>query len=177
MKTNWDQKQIFAEPYGLRVSVPREGFTEGSLAVLRQMLRSKELLIRKALGADSLDFVLTKNTVLFPWFFEVPDQTDIDPILQFISALCARAKSGKPAPQLRNFESERYTFNNFLTALDLSGPEYQQLRRQLMRNLSGSVPFPDRKAELRYKEQQHRKRQEESAIRFPSCEDTKWIPE
>ena len=172
------KEDIRAEYYGLRISFPRESFSENSLAVLRQILRSREILIRKAFGADSVDFVLTEDRIIFPWFTEIPESSDIGPIVRFISALCARAKSGKPAPDLKNFESEKYTFNKLLTAVGLGDSEYQGLRKQLMKNLTGPVPFPDRKSEMlhRERERQNRKesRREGSVL---NRGDVKWVPE
>ena len=153
-----DHLGISVEPFGLRISVPRDGFTEQNMTVLRQMLLSKGKLIQKALGANSMDVILTENRVLFPWFSELPQDLDIQSCLCLISALYKRAASGKPAPQLRDYESERYTFNRFLTTLELDGPKYQNTRKELMKKLSGTVPFPDKaSAEAFYRDRGKRK--------------------
>ena len=169
------KRDIRAEFYGLRISFPRKGFTENSLTVLRQMLQSKELLIRKAFCADSVEFTVTDDRILFPWFTRIPAGSDLDPIIRFLHALCIRAKSGKPAPLLKDYESEKYTFNKLLTAIGLGDSEYQSLRRQLMKNLTGPVPFPDRKSEMlhRERERQNRKSRGGSVLNTGA----KWVPE
>ena len=130
MITAPEKDRIFTEPYGLRVSVPRDGFTESALLVLRQMIRSKDALIRKSLGADSLDIQLTDSRLVFPWFTCMLSESYLEAVLCFISALCDRAKSGKPAPQLKDYESERYTFNHFLASAGQTGRSRQSEKRR-----------------------------------------------
>ena len=165
---------VSVEPYGLRISLPRKGFTERNMHVLRQMLLSKGKLIQKALCADSLDVILTEDRVVFPWFTECPPDLDIEACLSLISALFDRARSGRSAPQLRDYESERYTFNRFLTALELNGPVYQNTRKSLMKNLSGTVPFPDKATEEAYYKDRKNKNREDVKNPFSDFEYENW---
>ena len=168
---------ISVEPFGLRISVPRNGFTEQNMTVLRQMLLSKGKLIQKALGANSLDVILTEDRVVFPWFSELPQHLDIQACLCLISALYKRAASGKPAPQLRDHESERYTFNRFLTTLELDGPKYQSTRKELMKKLSGTGPFPDKAAADAYYRDRGKQRQNDVKSGFWDFECAKCSPD
>ena len=167
---------ISVEPFGLRISVPRDGFTEQNMTVLRQMLLSKGKLIQKALGVNSLDVILTENSVLFPWFSELPQDLDIQACLCLISALYKRAASGKPAPQLRDYESERYTFNRFLTSLELDGPKYQNTRKELMKKLSSTVPFPDKEAADAFYRDRGKRKQSNVKNTFGDFDCGKWSP-
>ena len=170
-----EQEQVQAEPYGLRISLPRDGLTEENISTLRQILQSKDPLIRKSLGAASLEVEATESKIIFPWFTRMPDPSEILPIAQFVTALCGRARSGKPAPQLKNYESERYTFNKFLASIGLDDLKHQELRKYLMRNLSGPVAFPDRKAQHIHSERSKLKRHARSA--GENEDNTEWDEE
>ena len=168
-------EDVQMDSHALVISVPRSGFSEVSLQILWDLIQSRNHLIRKAIGADTLDFVLSDDRIIFPWFLHLPGKEEIAAVLRLIFALCTRAKTEKPAPRQKDYESERYTFSRFLYAIGLGDPEYKSTRKQLLLNLSGTVPYPDLKTRNAQRQKQRRLNNASSGSVLYG--DTEWIPE
>ena len=80
------------ESDGLTVSLPKDGFTEASIANLRRLVEAKATLIRKALGADRITIDTDGDKVSFPWWDRLPEPEETQAYMSFIAALCAMAK-------------------------------------------------------------------------------------
>ncbi len=126
----------------LTVSIPRSLVDDRALDNLRALVKSKEHLIEKALGADSLEIIADEETIAFPWFrADAENGTEI--YADFINALCriagnlTRVNSGKE----KKVENEKYAFRCFLIRLGFVGSEYKKHRRVLLSNLEGSSAF------------------------------------
>ena len=52
----------------LNIQIPKADFTKAVTENLKKIIASKETLIKKSLGADSLPVDITDETVSFPWF-------------------------------------------------------------------------------------------------------------
>ena len=76
----------------LTIEMPLDGFTPEKLDNLRKMIDSKAVLIKKALGAESLPIETTETTVKFAWFAADLDSDTIKTYSQFVAALCDTAK-------------------------------------------------------------------------------------
>lgn len=130
------------ESDGLVVSMPLGGFTEGSIENLRRLVDSKQRLIKKALGTDSLPIEVTDDRISFPWFHGTltPDSTQA--YIHFITSLCAMAKEAKRVTATdKPTDNEKYAFRCFLLRLGFIGPEYKTERKILLKNLTGSSAF------------------------------------
>ena len=136
------------ESDGLVVSMPLDGFTEGSIENLRRLVDSKQRLIKKALGTDSLPIEVTDDRISFPWFHGTltPDSTQA--YIHFITSLCAMAKEAKRVTATdKPTDNEKYAFRCFLLRLGFIGPEYKTERKILLKNLTGSSAFKNGGAE------------------------------
>ena len=132
-------------PDKLVIQMPREGFDAASLQNLRILIDNKAALIKKSLGIDALPIEVADNTVDFPWFEADVYPQDLKAYAQFITALCDMAKRQKRVmskPQ-EYVENEKFTFRLFLVRLGLIGDEYSDVRKILMRNLSGNGAWKD----------------------------------
>ena len=130
------------ESDGLVVSMPLDGFTEGSIENLRRLVDSKQRLIKKAFGTDSLPIEVTDDRISFPWFHGTltPDSTQA--YIHFITSLCAMAKEAKRVTATdKPTDNEKYAFRCFLLRLGFIGPEYKTERKILLQNLPGSSAF------------------------------------
>ena len=130
------------ESDGLVVSMPLDGFTEGSIENLRRLVDSKQRLIKKALGTDSLPIEVTDDRISFPWFHGTltPDSTQA--YIHFITSLCAMAKEAKRVTATdKPTDNEKYAFRCFLLRLGFIGNEYKTYRKILLKNLTGSSAF------------------------------------
>ena len=148
-----------AEAGGLTVSLPMDGFTEGSLANLRKLVDSKSSLIRKALGADRLDIKTSATAVSFPWFDTLPEPEETQAYTAFIAGLSQMAKGSKRVTATeKSVENEKYAFRCFLLRLGFIGAENKAQRKILLRRLSGSSAFPSKEKADAFSERQRAKR-------------------
>ncbi len=123
----------------LTVSMPIEGFSETSLENFKAIIRSKDRLIKKALGADSLHFHRSENELRFPWFTLTGIDGEMDAYVRFVTALCKMAKGQKRiVAKEREEENEKLAMRLFLVRLGFVGPELKVARAILLRNLSGN---------------------------------------
>ena len=79
---------------GLTVSMPRKYFNEQALARLKNLVSSKQTLIKKALGIEELPIKVGDEKVSFPWFEVKPtDEDAVTAYSHLIYALCEMAKN------------------------------------------------------------------------------------
>ena len=128
-------------PVGLTVELPRTALSDEALTNLRKIIDSKATLLKKAIGTDHLDIIVTDDKIAFPWFPE-PDADAFVAYARLIESLCEMAKNSKRIiAKEREIDSERYAMRCFLIRLGFTGPECKRMRNILLRNLSGSSAF------------------------------------
>lgn len=125
----------------LIISIPKEKLDEQTIANLDRILENKGTLIKHALQTDSLEYTVTESEVQFPWFtLEQPE--DADAYSRFLTALIDMAKNQKRInnkPDTSN--NEKYAFRCFLLRLGFIGTGFKNVRKVLLRNLTGSSAF------------------------------------
>jgi len=127
---------------GLCIELPLKDTTEAAIDNLRRMVDSKATLIKKALGADSLEIELTDERIRFPWFDHIPEPEVINAASHLIGKMLAAAKSQKRVTATeKETDNEKYAFRCFLLRLGFIGEEFKETRRTLLRNLTGSAAF------------------------------------
>ena len=138
LPTNYEESTID----GIEVSMPREMFTEKALENLHKIVNAKGELISKAIGSMDLQIIENDEKVGFPWFPKTEDSDVVKHYTQFISALCKMATERKRVVSTpKKSEIEKYDFRCFLLRLRFIGDEYKDLRKFLMRNLTGNAAF------------------------------------
>ena len=126
----------------LCISMPASLFTETTLQNLKDIIASKENLIRKALGVDELPVEVGDTKVSFPWFAGMPTPEEVKAYDHFICALCEMARNQKRVTaKERDTGNDKYAFRCFLLRLGFIGPKFKQERKILLRNLTGSSAF------------------------------------
>lgn len=136
------QEAPVGERGGFCVELPRDRLPDAALENLRKLVDSKAALIRKALGADSLDIVVTDERVSFPWFSGGVQPEDVTPITRFVERLAAFAGEHKRVTaKEKQVDNEKYAFRCFLLRLGFIGESYKAERKALLRNLTGSSAF------------------------------------
>jgi hypothetical protein len=127
---------------GLCIELPLKDTTEAAIENLRRIVESKATLIKKALGADSLEIELTDGLIRFPWFDRIPEPEVINATTHLLGRMLAAAKSQKRVTaKEKETDNEKYAFRCFLLRLGFIGDEYKETRRTLLRNLTGSAAF------------------------------------
>ena len=126
----------------LILSYPRKDISDAVIENLRLLVASKELLIKKVLGANALPIEVTDEAVSFPWFAGFPQPEEISAYAHFTDKLIGMAKTQKRVTaKEKETDNEKYAFRCFLLRLGFIGDEYKAARKILLRNLSGSGAF------------------------------------
>jgi len=126
----------------LAIEISREGFSETAMENLKRLVKSKETLIKKALGTDRLPIEQTGDKLRFPWFSGGITAEEVNAYARFIGALCAMAKNQhRVTATEKAYDNEKYAFRCFLLRLGFIGPEYKEERKVLLSRLTGSAAF------------------------------------
>ena len=127
---------------GICISMPRSLFTDKNLENLKAITAAKEILIKKALGADSLPIEVADTKVSFPWFPGEPTPEEINAFDTFVCKLCEMARNQtRVVAKEKATDNEKYAFRCFLLRLGFIGDEYKAARKILLRNFTGSAAF------------------------------------
>ena len=130
------------DPDRLAVELPKDGMTPTAMENLRRLVTSKETLLKKALGTDSLPITEHSDRIEFGWFRTTDDQAEIAAYYQLVQGLCELARTQKRVSATeQEIENEKYTFRCFLLRLGFIGSEYKEARKILLKNLSGNAAF------------------------------------
>jgi hypothetical protein len=130
------------EDIDLCIEMPRASFTDTALENLKRLMESKGKLIKKALGAETLDIIITDDKVLFPWFADGSNPEAVKAYTHFVSALYDMARNQKRVTaKEKETDNDKYAFRCFLLRLGFIGEDYKAERKILLRNLSGSSAF------------------------------------
>lgn len=126
----------------LCIEMPRASFTDTALENLKRLMESKGKLIKKALGAETLDIIITDDKVRFPWFADGSNPEAVKAYTHFVSALYDMARNQKRVTaKEKETDNDKYAFRCFLLRLGFIGEDYKAERKILLRNLSGSSAF------------------------------------
>ncbi len=131
-----------AKPDRLAVELPKDGMTPTAMENLRRLVASKETLLKKALGSNSLPITEHSDRIEFGWFRPTEDHTEIAAYYQLIQGLCELARTQKRVSATeQEVENEKYAFRCFLLRLGFIGVEYKEARKILLKKLSGNAAF------------------------------------
>ena len=137
------------EPDRLVIQMPLDDFDAVAWDNLRQLVASKALLIKKALGVTDVSIIKTETCLAFPWFDRVPEPNEVQAYTNFIAALCEMAKKQKRVLATEKpTENDKFVFRLFLVRLGLKGDQYADTRRILLQNLKGNGSVKDPVAKL-----------------------------
>lgn len=127
---------------GVCIELPLKDTTEAAIDNLRRMVGSKATLIKKALGASSLEIEVTDERIRFPWFDRIPEPEVISATAHLLGRMLDAAKGHKRVTaKEKETDNEKYAFRCFLLRLGFIGDEFKETRRTLLRNLTGSAAF------------------------------------
>ena len=128
----------------LVIDMPLDGFTDKAIENLREIVASKNMLIKKALGADSLPIDVEGGKLRFPWFALTGADGEEDTYGRFICAICEMAKrQQRVTAKEKDTGNDKFTMRLFLIRLGFVGPEFKTARKILLRNLNGNTAWKD----------------------------------
>ncbi len=127
------------EPTQLTLSLPKAMFDQsmGSLDRLRAAISSKQTLLKKALGTESLEFQVEEDRISFPWFTlsSGNQNEEIDAFSKLVFALAKKAiTQTRVSAEEKVNEDLRLGMRLYLINLGFVGDEYKSARAVLMRN-------------------------------------------
>lgn len=123
----------------LTVEIPRKDITADMLMNLQKIVASRDTLLRKALGAQSLDIIDTGSSLRFPWFTLHGLEGEVKAYCQLSAALCQMAREKKRIiAKEKDSQNDKFDLRLFLVRLGFIGDEYKAARRILLRNLTGN---------------------------------------
>ena len=150
------------DPMGFSISIPVSKLPEDAMEKMGLLLEAKGKLIKKALGASSLEIERDEEKVTFPWFDRIPEADQVEAYTKFVAALAkmVREQNRISAKEKQN-ENEKYAFRCFLLRLGFIGDEYKKDRKILLKNFEGSSAFRTQESADRFKEKQETKKNEQ----------------
>jgi len=132
----------------LAISIPRKSLNDDALENLKDLIKSKESLLKKALEAETLEILIDEERISFNWFTFSGDPIESKAYTHLVTSLCDLAKKLKRVnlKTEKAAENEKYAFRCFLLRLGFVGPQYKEERKLLLKNFSGSSAFKTPKA-------------------------------
>lgn len=128
------------EEEGLAIQMP--DMTGEELSRLEALIESKESLLKKAIGTDSLRVGERDGKLDFAWFKADADPDEVKAYMDLVTALCDMAKkASRITAKDKPVDNEKYAFRCFLLRLGFIGDEYKTSRKILLRNFTGSSAF------------------------------------
>ena len=128
------------EGCGTAIQMPM--MTGDEISRLEALVESKESLIKKAIGAESLVVGEKDGKLDFAWFKNGASPEEIKAYMDLVTGLCKMAKEAKRVTgKDKPVENEKYAFRSFLLRLGFIGDEYKSSRKILLKNFTGSSAF------------------------------------
>ena len=124
------------------IALPRKDYDDDALARLKNLIASKQTLLKAAIGAEKLDVIENEDKICFPWFTNHGLDGEVEAYTRLIAALGRTAReqhriSASEKPQ----DNLKYAMRLFLVRLGFIGDEYKRTRKLLLRNLSGNCSW------------------------------------
>lgn len=132
-KPTWSELDLIV------IAVPRKDYDDAALARLKNLIASKETLLKAALGSRSLELEVQEDKIYFPWFTYHDIDGEVHAYQQLVAALGRTAREQHRISAKESIQDNlKYAMRLFLVRLGFVGDEYKQSRKILLRNLSGN---------------------------------------
>lgn len=127
----------------LTIKLSADGHGEATLENLKNLLISKETLIKKALGTDGgLAVSVEDGAIVFPFWKATLNADELQTYITLAWRLSEQAKTQKRASQTEKpADNEKYAFRCFLLRLGFIGEEFKTERKVLLGRLCGNSAF------------------------------------
>jgi len=119
------------------------GFGEANLENLKNMLASKETLLKKALSVDcDIEVSAENNEIAFPFWNATLNADEVQTNITLARQMAEQAKAQKRVLRTEKpADNEKYAFRCFLLRLGFIGDEFRTERRILLSRLSGNGAY------------------------------------
>ncbi|MBQ9171869.1 hypothetical protein IJ162_02055 [Candidatus Saccharibacteria bacterium] len=125
----------------LTLSLPVSMFEQspGSMQRLKAAIGSKQTLLKKALGTDSLNVVIEEDRVTFPWFTLTSEDNsaEVDAYSRLVFALSKKAITQTRVDPVEKVPDDlQLGMRLYLINLEFKGDEFKSARAILMKNFA-----------------------------------------
>ena len=135
-KPTWSELDLIV------ISLPLKDYTKESLARLRNLVASKQTILKAALGSRSLNIVEDDGKLYFPWFINHGLDGEVEAYTRLVAALGRTAREQhRISASEKQQDNLKYAMRLFLVRLGFVGDEYKRTRKILLRNLSGNCSW------------------------------------
>jgi len=127
----------------MTIALALYGFGEANLENLKNLLASKETLIKKALSIDQEIVVSAENDrITFPFWNATLNADEVQTYITLVRQMAEHAKTQKRVLRTEKpADNEKYAFRCFLLRLGFIGDEFKTERKVLLARLSGNGAF------------------------------------
>ncbi len=127
----------------MTVALALHGFGEANLENLKNMLASKETLLKKALSADcDIEVSAENGEIAFPFWNATLNADEVQAYITLAKQMAEQAKAQKRVLAAEKpADNEKYAFRCFLLRLGFIGDEFRTERRILLSRLSGNGAY------------------------------------
>ncbi len=132
----------------MTIKLSADSFSEASLENLKNLLASKETLIKKVLSIDrELSVSAENNEIIFPFWNATLNADEVQTYVTLARQMAEQAKTQKRVLRTEKAaDNEKYAFRCFLLRLGFIGDEFRTERRILLSRLSGNGAFRNSEA-------------------------------
>ena len=133
-----------------KISIPRSTLDAASLDRLRNLISSKETILKAALGTNDLQIEISEDKISFPWFNPRGENGETEAYTKLIAALCKAASEQKRISAYEKPQDNmKYAMRLFLVRLGFVGDKHKKARKILLRDLSGNCSWKAGHAPIR----------------------------
>ena len=126
----------------LSIEIPIKDFNQTTFDNLGKLIAGKAVLIKKALGLETLPVEKNEHKLRFEWFPYTEDPDEVNSYAQFISLLCDTAKAKKRVTAKDGMsDNPKFQMRTWLISMGAIGPDYKLMRQLLISKLPGNSAF------------------------------------
>ena len=133
---------LFAEGT-MTITLSLDGFSEASLENLKNLLDSKETLIKKALSVErNIEVSAENGEITFPFWNATLNADEVQTYITLARQMAEQAGTQKRVLAAEKpADNEKYAFRCFLLRLGFIGDEFRTERKVLLSRLSGNGAY------------------------------------
>ena len=129
------------KPTAVSITLPNT-MTDGQIQNLRNLIKAKGSLIRKALGVEALPITVESERITFDWLPKFTDSDELEAIVHLITSMIELCKTQKKiTAKEKDIENGKYAFRCFLLRLGFIGNKFKDERKILLRHFTGSSAY------------------------------------
>jgi hypothetical protein len=139
----------------MTIALSLQCFGEASLENLKNLLASKETLLKKALSVErNIEVSAENGEIAFPFWNATLNADEVQTYITLARQMAEQVKAQKRVLAAEKLaDNEKYAFRCFLLRLGFIGDEFRTERRLLLSRLSGNGAYRKGRAKAAYEDE------------------------